>query len=182
MARPSTYDQTKDYNKLAEEYLQTCGREQTKLPKISEFCRKYVGVDDETVDEWLLGKQIPEGANTDELRHAIKRVKKAQREELIDDGLFGGKEVNVAMAIFLLKANHGMVETSRQELVGKDGQPLTIAVKLDLAGGYIPGLGLTFTPSTGSDTRPAQIQSPSVASQSKKDDNSTNGDNKTGSL
>ena len=42
MARPSSYDQTKDYNKLADEYLATCGREQTKLPKISEFCgRKY---------------------------------------------------------------------------------------------------------------------------------------------
>ena len=182
MARPSTYDQSKDYQKLADEYLATCGRQQTKLPKISEFCREYIGADDETVDRWLDGKQLPDGANTDALRGSIKRIKDAQKEELQDDGLFGGKEVNNAMAIFLLKANHGMVETSRQELVGKDGQPLTIAVKLDIAGGYIPGLGLTFVPSTGSDTRPSQVQSPGMAPQSEKDDNSTNGDNKTGSI
>ena len=182
MARLSTYDQTKDYNKLAEEYLRICGREQTKLPKISEFCREYIGADDDTVSSWIEGEHIPEGANTEELSASVKRIKNAQKEELQDDGLFGGKECNVAMAIFLLKANHGMVETSRQELVGKDGQPLTIAVKLDLAGGYIPGLGLTFTPSTGSDTGSSPLQSPSVAPASKENNDSTNGDNKTGSL
>ena len=31
-----------------------------------------------------------------------------QKQQLIDDGLYGGKKVNAAMAIFLLKANHGM--------------------------------------------------------------------------
>jgi hypothetical protein len=182
MARPSSYDQTKDYNKLAEEYLRTCGREQTKLPKISEFCREYVGADEDTVNEWLDGKQIPEGANTDELRGAIKKIFNAQKEELVDDGLFGGKEVNVAMAIFLLKANHGMVETSRQELVGKDGQPLTISVKLDLAGGYIPPMATTFTTSTRNSTGSTQVQSPGVASESAKNNNSINGDNQAGSV
>src|SRR3990167_11537610 len=98
MARLSTYDQTKDYQKLADEYLATCGREQTKLPKISEFCREYVGADEDTVNEWLDGKQIPEGANTVELHGAIKRIRHAQKEQLEDDGLYGGKEVNQAMA------------------------------------------------------------------------------------
>lgn len=28
----------------------------------------------------------------------------------MDDGMYGGKEVNAGMAIFLLKANHGMKE------------------------------------------------------------------------
>ena len=177
MARPSTYDPTKDYEKLAKDYLATCGREQTKLPKISEFCREYVGANEDTVNEWLDGKQLPEGANTDKLHGAIKRVKHAQKEELQDDGLFGGKECNVAMAIFLLKANHGMVETARTELVGKDGQPFTISVKLDLAGGYIPHVGASFTPSAGSGSGPAPVQDSGVAQKSPKDDNSTDGNN-----
>ena len=182
MARPSTYDQTKDYEQLANEYLVTCGREQTKLPKLSEFCREYIGANEDTVELWVKGQNLPEGAATSDLVGAVKRIKSAQREELIDDGLFGGKEVNVAMAIFLLKANHGMVETSRQELVGKDGQPLTINVKLDLAGGYIPPLGGVFTASTASPQRPSQVQSPSMAQESKKDDNSDNGITQASSL
>ena len=182
MARPSTYDETKDYDKLASDYLRTCGREQTKLPKISEFCREYVGVHYQTVDEWLLGKQIPEGANTDELRHAIKEVKEAQEEQLIDDGSYGGKEVNSTMMIFLLKANHGKVEASRLELVGKDGQPLTINVKLDLAGGYIPPMGGTFTTSRTSATGFTPVQDTGVAQKSKKNDNSTNGDSKASAI
>lgn len=182
MARPSTYDQNKDYNKLADEYLATCGREQTKLPKISEFCREYVGADDDTVSAWLEGKQIPEGANIEELSASIKRIKDAQKEELQDDGLFGGKETNVAMAIFLLKANHGMVETSRQELVGKDGQPLQISVKLDIAGGYIPPMAAAFTTPSPSTERFTSIQSSGMAQKGKENDNSINRNNQTGSI
>ena len=182
MARLSTYDQTKDYNRLADEYLATCGREQTRLPKISEFCREYIGADDDTVSSWLEGKQIPQGANTDELSASIKKIKDAQKEELQDDGLFGGKECNVAMAIFLLKANHGMVETARTELVGKDGQPLTISVKLDIAGGYIPPLGGILTTPTTSSTGSSSIQSISMASESKKDNNGTDGNNQASTI
>ena len=178
MARPSTYDQTKAYNKLAEEYLQTCGREQTKLPKVSQFCREYIGANEDTVNLWLNNEDL----DTQELLGAIKRVKEAQYEELMDDGLFGGKEVNNAMAIFLLKANHGMVETSRQELVGKDGQPLTINVKLDLAGGYIPPMGGITPASAASNSGSPQVQSSSVAPQSEKNDNSDNRSDKASSV
>ena len=174
MARPSSYDQNKNYEKLAEEYLQTCGREQPKLPKVSEFCREYLEISEDTVDLWIKGENLPEGADTTELVGAIKKVKEVQKEELMDDGLFGGKEVNNAMAIFLLKANHGMVETSRQELVGKDGQPLTVNVKLDLAGGYIPQLGRITTTSATGFTGSPPVQDSSMAQTSEKDDDSTN--------
>ena len=180
MARISTYDQNKDYDKLADEYLATCGREQTKLPKISEFCRKYVGADEDTVNEWINGRQIPEGANVDELHGVIKKIKEAQKQELMDDGLFGGKECNVAMAIFLLKVLHGYIDTSRQELVGKDGQPLQISIKLDMAGGYIPQVGATFTTPAADTAQSNTLQNTSMAPQSKKNDNSNNGDREAG--
>lgn len=105
--RPSTYDPNKDYAKLAEDYLQTCGREQTKLPKLSEFCREVLRVSQDAVEDWLKLE------NSEQLSGAIKRVKEAQMEQLMDDGLYGGKEVNTAMAIFQLKANHGMIESDR---------------------------------------------------------------------
>ena len=178
MARLSTYDSTKNYEKLADEYLATCGREQTKLPKISEFCREYIGANEDTVNNWLKD----EAKENKELIGAIKRVKEAQSEQLQDDGLYGGKEANVAMAIFLLKANHGLIEAGRLELVGKDGQPIQFSFKIDLAGGYIPPLGAAFTASATGFTGLTPLQSPSVAQESEKDDNSTNGDNQAGSV
>ena len=174
----STYDSTKDFDKLADNYLETCGRLQTKLPKVSEFCREFLGGNEDTVNLWL----TDETKDTENLKDAIQKVKETQKHILMDDGLYGGREVNQAMAIFLLKANHEMVETSRQELVGKDGQPLQFSFKVDLAGGYIPQLGgILTTPATGT-TGSSSVQGFSVAPQSPKDDNSDNGSDKTGSI
>jgi hypothetical protein len=117
--RPTDYDPKFDYDKLATDYLNNCGREQTKLPKISEFAR-IVGVNEDTIVEWA--KKWPKFSAT------YKRIFDAQKEELIDDGLFGGKEVNAGMAIFLLKVNHGMIETEKKMLVGKDDETLIIKV------------------------------------------------------
>lgn len=107
VGRPSTYNPNLDFARLAEDYLQTCGREQTKLPKLSEFCREVLHISQDAVEDWLKLE------NTEELSGAIKRVKEAQMEQLMDDGLYGGKEVNTAMAIFQLKANHNMIESDR---------------------------------------------------------------------
>ena len=58
-----------------------------------------------------------------EFLNAIKRLKTYQKYKLINDGLYGGKKVNTAMAIFLLKVNHGMVETSKTDVTTK-GEPI----------------------------------------------------------
>lgn len=113
VGRPSEYDPA--YIDLVDAYLATCGREQTKLPKLTEYYR-LIGISKQCADEWK--DKYPEFGD------ACKRIEELQMEELIDDGLFGGKEVNQAMAIFLLKANHNMVETERKELVGKNGEKL----------------------------------------------------------
>lgn len=82
-----------------EEYLQSCGREQTSLPTI-EGLALHMGVNTDTINEW--SKQYPEFSAT------LKKLVNKQKQQLIDDGMYGGKEVNAAMAIFLLKANHGL--------------------------------------------------------------------------
>lgn len=115
MARPIEYQ--KNYIQKAEQYMAGCGREQTELPT-REGLADVLDCDDETLIEW--GKRFPEFSAT------LKKIDRKQKNQLANDGLYGGKEVNPAMAIFLLKVNHGMVEVSRTELTGKDGKNLLV--------------------------------------------------------
>jgi hypothetical protein len=111
--RPSEYDPA--VLEEVDKYLETTGREQTKLPKLTEFYR-HIGISKQCADEWK--DKYPEFGD------ACKKIEERQMESLIDDGLYGGKEVNPGMAIFLLKVNHKMVEVERKEHTGKDGEAL----------------------------------------------------------
>lgn len=114
---PTKYDPEFPYLQKANEYLKKCGREQTRLPKVEEFCDEELDIDDDTAVEWC--KLYPKS----EFSAAIKKIKRAQKGQLIDDGMYGGKEVNPGVAVFLLKVNHGMVETSHTD-VTSGGKPL----------------------------------------------------------
>lgn len=95
------------------------------LPTRYKFAQR-IGVNDDTLVEWE-NKTDKEGNLVyPDFSAAIKRIDKAQKQQLMDHGMYGGKEVNSTMAIFLLKANHGLIETNRQELTGKDGEKLVI--------------------------------------------------------
>jgi hypothetical protein len=158
--RPTKYDPS--IIQKAEEYLSTCGREQTKLPKLTEFYR-WIDITRETGDEWQ--NKYPEFSYT------CKKIMELQQETLIDDGMYGGKEVNQAMAIFLLKANHGMVETSRTEVTGKDGEPIQLNITAQR--GYVPTTTTVAPTSETSDAgeQPA-LQNASVASEGTQNNNS----------
>ena len=95
--RPSKYTSAM-FNKVRE-YLATCGREQTQLPSVSGLS-VFLGVTRDTLYRWA--KEYPE------LSDSLKELAERQQTQLIDDGMYGGKEVNASMAIFLLKALHGM--------------------------------------------------------------------------
>lgn len=97
--RPTKY--TPDIFPKIEEYITSCGREQTELPTV-EGLALYMGINRDTLYEW--DKQHPEFSDT------IKKILMKQKVQLMNDGMYGGKEVNAAMAIFLLKVNHGMNE------------------------------------------------------------------------
>ena len=87
-------------------------------------------------------------------------------------------------AAWWLERKHNMEFALKQlnEITGKDGNPIQLTYKIDMAGGYLPPMGLTFTPSTGSNTGLTPVQSSSVASPGTEDNNSTNGDNETGTV
>ena len=101
VGRPTKYDPSM-INK-AVEYLSTCGRKQTKLPTIEGFAI-YLGVHRDTLYEWA--KFYKEFSDT------LKEIEMLQKEQLINDGIYGGKEVNAVIVKLLLMTNHGMKERS----------------------------------------------------------------------
>lgn len=59
--------------------------------------------------------------------NAIKRLKEYQKNQLMRDGFYGGRDVNANMAIFLLKVNHDMKEVEHVDHT-TDGKPLPIQI------------------------------------------------------
>ena len=84
-----------------EEYFSMCGREQMALPTI-EGLAIFLDVNPDTLYEWSKKHKA--------FSETIKKILAKQKEQLMNDGMYGGKEINQAMAIFLLKVNHGMRE------------------------------------------------------------------------
>lgn len=107
IGRPTKYDPLAIFPKI-EEYIKMCGTQNQRLPTI-EGLALALGVNRDTLYQW--DKDYPEFSDT------LKRILDLQKVQLMDDGMYGGKEVNAGMAIFLLKANHGMKENDPSTLV-----------------------------------------------------------------
>lgn len=105
-----------------EKYISSCGREQTALPTI-EGLADALDVTSETIRQWT--QQYPEFSLT------IKKLADKQKEQLMNDGMYGGKEVNAAMAIFLLKANHGLKDNEGQVNIQVNVQPILGELKAE---------------------------------------------------
>jgi len=112
--RPTKYKPS-EINPKIEEYLSLCGREQTQLPTVEGLAR-HLGVISETLREWAI--------NYPEFSANLKRIADAQREELVQSGFWGGRDINASMAIFLLKAIHGLKENDPNTLVQVNVKPI----------------------------------------------------------
>lgn len=99
--RPSKYDPI--FVSKIEDYLRSIGKEQMKLPKRVDVAL-LLEVDEDTLNNWA--KEHPEFLG------ALTRVDQMQKSQLMDDGMYGGKEINARVAQFLLSANHGLREKS----------------------------------------------------------------------
>jgi hypothetical protein len=171
--RPTIYKDI--YIDKIPEYIKTCtGREQTELPTVEGFA-DYIDVDTDTINNWCDAKDEKEELKHPEFFGAIKRLKDRQKNQLMNDGMYGGKEVNAGMAIFLLKANHGLIETGRTELVGKDGKPITVNILND----YLSTSGIDATPISGI-KGPDTLQSTHLAQESTQNINTNREDGDRG--
>ncbi len=99
--RPTEYKP--QYPQQVIEYLKTCGGSNQKLPKRVDLALMF-DCNEETLTEW--------GKVNSEFSAALTRVDAMQKGQLMDDGFYGGKEVNPRMGQFLLSANHGMKDRS----------------------------------------------------------------------
>ncbi len=133
--RPTKYDPS--FVAELDKYLTKDNKEKRCLPTVEGFAL-YLGVDADTINNWAKARVKDEQGNkTKKLLHpefcrAIKRLKDFQKDKLINDGLYGGREVNSIMAIFLLKVNHGMVEKSQTDITTQ-GEKLPVPILGGLA-------------------------------------------------
>ena len=119
--RPTKYIPETIFPKV-EEYIASCGREQTALPTL-EGLALALNVNTDTINEW--SKEYPE------FSVSLKRIVNKQKEQLMNDGMYGGKEVNAAMAIFLLKANHGLKDGTGTTNVQVNVTPILSELKAE---------------------------------------------------
>lgn len=103
-----------------EEYLRSLN--DTDLPSVDGLSL-YLDVNTSTIYEW--DKQYPEFSNY------LKKVAAKQRTQLMQDGMYGGKEVNSSMAIFLLKAIHGLKDGTGTTNVQVNVTPILSELKAE---------------------------------------------------
>lgn len=99
--------------KKAKDYL-AFSLKNKNLPLIEELAR-ICEVDSDTINNWT--------DKNEEFFGAIKRIKELQKERIILKG-FSAK--NPTFSIFMLKANHGMMETEKQVLIADRDMKVSI--------------------------------------------------------
>lgn len=107
--RPTKYDPS--FIEEVDKYLATTGKEQMHLPKLQSFAI-WLDVSMDALEDWK--KLYPEFSG------ALAKIIKRQAEQLIDDGIYGGKEVNSTIVKLLLQNNHGMRERTDVTTNDKD--------------------------------------------------------------
>jgi hypothetical protein len=107
VGRPSKYDPR--FIDEVDKYIATTGKEQTELPTKQGFAL-WIGVDDDTLDNWANAKDKEGNLINPEFFGALKKLMQRQAVQLINDGIYGGKEVNSTIIKLLLQNNHGMKE------------------------------------------------------------------------
>ncbi|MBI5954446.1 MAG: hypothetical protein HY865_22545 [Chloroflexi bacterium] len=109
VGRPTKYDPS--FTKEVDVYLESASKNQKHLPKVESFAIR-LGVSKDSLYEWA--KIYPDFSD------ALKKILLKQAELLIDDGIYGGKEVNSTIVKLLLQNNHGMRERVDQTTNDKD--------------------------------------------------------------
>lgn len=112
--RPTKYDKELIIPQVIE-YLESCGREQTKLPTI-EGLALQINVSRDTLYEWK--------KHDKEFSYTIDRLQMIQKNQLINDGIYGGRDINSQIVSLLLKANHGIRENEPSTMIQINVKPI----------------------------------------------------------
>ena|ERR1035437_4456671 len=107
--RPTKYEDR--FVDGVDEYLLIKNKENTSLPT-KQGLALWLDVDEDTLNNWAKEHK--------EFFGALKKLMLKQAEQLIDDGIYGGKEVNSTIVKLLLQNNHGMKERTDTTTNDKD--------------------------------------------------------------
>lgn len=112
--RPTDYSDKK--LGIAKKYLKDC-IDTFDIPYIEQLAI-FLDVNDETILEWE--------KRYDEFSATIKKLRSVQKFMLMKGSI--ESKYNPASAIFQLKVNHGMIETSKQDITsnGKELNPVLV--------------------------------------------------------
>lgn len=126
--RPCKYCENKEkYNKLVSEFVDKhskLGVEKVTIPWVEDLALA-LGVLDTRINDWV--KKVDKDGEPEhpELIDAIEKLKMIQRLRL-QQRVLG--RYNPTGAIFLLKANHGYMETEKKVITGDSKEPLLIEI------------------------------------------------------
>jgi hypothetical protein len=123
VGRPSKYDD--NFIQEVDKYIETTGKENMEIPTKEGFAL-WIGVDDDTLDNWANLKDEEGKMIHKEFFGALKKLMQKQKVQLINDGIYGGKEVNSTIVKLLLQNNHGMKERVDQTTNDKDVNPVLV--------------------------------------------------------
>ena len=121
MARPTKYNDNVLY--VTKQYITECIKNR-RVPYISELAAIYLDVHRDTIYEWASKKDEGGKLLYPEFSDTLKKIKSVQRF-MLEHGALSG-QLNPAVAIFMLKANHGMKDRQVIEHTGKDGESLKV--------------------------------------------------------
>src|SRR5574343_216089 len=100
--RPTKYDPK--FLDVVNKYILEAVPENMDIPTMEGLALK-LDVEIKTLYNW--SKKNPD------FLHAIRRLKKEQKQHLIKTGIFGGKEINPTIIALMLRVNHKMVEVTK---------------------------------------------------------------------
>lgn len=114
---------TSELIERARGYLDSCVDDiegkKVNLPSVEGFA-DWLRVSDSIIYDWA--------KINDEFSDTLEKIKRAQKNKLVNNGLAG--TYNPTIAKLILSSNHGMVEKTASELTGKDGGPIQTESKL----------------------------------------------------
>lgn len=114
--RPTSYSPS--VMTKVEEYLMMATKENMHLPKI-ESLALFLDVERKTLYNWANAKDNKGKLLHPEFKKALEKIMGYQFERLVDDGIYGGKEVNVAIVKMMLINNHGLKDESNLNFKGE---------------------------------------------------------------
>ena len=103
------------------EYIKHAIPENMDIPSV-EGLSVYLDIGLRTLYTW--------GKKYEDFGTLLKAIKTKQKLCLMQIGIFGGKEINATIVALMLRVNHKMVETTKQDITSKGEKVLVMPSEL----------------------------------------------------